>query len=141
MLTFEKVMILKSLEIFSRTPEEQLVDLAGALARVQLPAGHRLIERGTVGTTMYVVVRGRLRVHVGEEPIAEIGAREVVGEMGALDGSPRSTDVTTLEECDLFELDGEVLFDLMSEHVEIARGVIEVLCDRLRRQLSSQTGR
>jgi CRP-like cAMP-binding protein len=132
MLTFEKVMILRSLEIFSRTPEEQLIEVAAALKLLQLPAETPLIARGTVGSTMFIVIRGTLRVHVGEQDIAVIGARETVGEMGALDGEPRSSDVTTREACDLFELDGDILFDMMSEHVEIARGIIQVLCGRLR---------
>lgn len=134
MLTFEKVMILRSLEIFSRTPEEQLVELAGSLKTLRISAGHRLIERGTVGTTMFILIRGALRVHIGEQEIARISERETVGEMAALDGEPRSTDVSALEDCELFELDGEVLFDMMSEHVEIARGIIQVLCGRLRKR-------
>jgi CRP-like cAMP-binding protein len=134
MLTFEKVMILRSLEIFSRTPEEQLVDLAASLKTMSIPAGTRLIECGTVGSTMFILIRGRLRVHLGEQEIATIEERETVGEMGALDGEPRSSDVTALEDCELFELDGDVLFDMMSEHVEIARGIIQVLCGRLRKR-------
>ena len=61
-----------------------------------------------------------------------MGAREVFGEMALLDAEPRSASVTADEETLLLCLDQEDFFELMEDHSAIARGIIQVLSQRLR---------
>jgi len=136
MLTLEKVIVLKSVEIFRALPEEHLVELAGILHAREVHAGETIIREGELGTSLFVIVDGRVRVHRHEKEIAVLGSREVFGELAALDPEPRSASITALDDTFLFELDGDALYELMADHVEAVRAIIKVLCRRLRSELS-----
>ena len=140
MLTIEKVIVLKSVTIFHELPEEHLVDLARILRQREVRAGELIIKEGDEGKSLFVIVEGRVRVHRGEREIAELVSRDVFGELSALDQEPRSASITALEDTTLFELDGEALYDLMADRVEAARGIIRVLCRRLRSGASEAFG-
>lgn len=134
LLTLEKVVILKSVSIFSDTPEELLAEVASILGEVEVGANETIIEKGEIGRSMYIIVDGSVRVHDGDRTIAELGPRDIFGELAALDPEPRSASVTSLAEARLFRLDQHALYELMAEHTEVAYSIIRILCRRLRAQ-------
>jgi CRP-like cAMP-binding protein len=133
MLTIEKVITLKSVSFFSEVPEDSLVEVAAVLEEVECAAGSTIFKQGDLGTSLYVIVTGKVRIHLAERDLVTLGERQVFGELAALDPEPRSADATALEDCLLFRLDRDSLYELMSEHLEVAQGVIRVLCQRLRK--------
>lgn len=137
LLTIEKVIILKSVDIFSQTPEEDLVDVASIIEEVEVKAGKPIFEKGDIGSSMYIIVRGRMRVHDGDKEIAILEERTVFGELAALDPEPRTATITAIEDTLLFCLDEGPLYDLMAEHIEVVRGIIRVLVRRMRAMLKS----
>jgi CRP/FNR family transcriptional regulator, cyclic AMP receptor protein len=134
MLTIEKVIILKSVSIFSQVPENTLVEVAQAVVEREYPAQTTIFQQGDIGTSLYVIVSGRVKIHQGDQVITELGERQVFGELAALDPEPRSAAATTVEETLVFELDRDALYELLAEHVDVAQGVIRVLCQRLRQK-------
>lgn len=138
LLTIERVIILKSVGIFSEVPEEDLVEVASIVEEVEVEAGKEIIKKGDIGTSMYIIVKGRAKVHDGEKVIAELPERTVFGELAALDPEPRSASVSALVDCELFKLEEGPLYDLMAEHVEVVRGIIRVLCRRMRNMLQQK---
>lgn len=136
LLTIEKVLILKSVPIFASVPEGQLVDLATIAETVEFDAGEIIMNQGDLGTSMYIVVDGRVRIFEGDKDLAEHGTRAVFGELAALDPEPRVASVQALEDCTLLRLDGESLYDLMSGNKEVTRGIVHVLCDYTRQNLA-----
>jgi CRP-like cAMP-binding protein len=135
LLTIEKVIILKSVSIFAETPEEILADVALSLDEVTFQPGEPIIQKGDIGQSMFVIVEGKIRVHDGDKTIAFLGNRDIFGEMAALDPEPRSATVTAEEETHLFKLRHDVLYELMADHIDVARGIIRVLCQRLRKMV------
>ncbi len=131
---FERVILLKTVDLFHETPDPVLSHIAQALEEVHASVGERIIEKGETGSCLYIIVEGRVRVHDGEHQLSELHARDVVGEMALLDPEPRSASVTALEETTLLKLDREVFYDLMIDNIEIARGAITTLCRRIRKQ-------
>lgn len=136
LLTIEKVLILKSVPIFSSVPEGQLVDLATIAETVEYDSGEIIMNQGDLGTSMYIVVDGRVRIFEGEKELAIGGTRAVFGELAALDPEPRAASVQAIEDCTLLRLDGESLYDLMSGNKEVTRGIVHVLCDYTRQNLA-----
>lgn len=136
LLTIEKVLILKSVPIFSSVPEGQLVDLATIAETVEYEAGEIIMKKGDLGTSMYIVVDGKVRIFEGDKVLAEVGTRSVFGELAALDPEPRAASVEAIEDCTLLRLDGEPLYDLMSGNKEVTRGIVQVLCDYTRQNLA-----
>ena len=84
---------------------------------------------------MYVIVSGKVRVHDGPRTIAELGERQVFGEMALLDREPRSASVTALEDTQLFRIEAEPFFELIDDRPEVARGIIRVLTGYVRARM------
>jgi predicted acylesterase/phospholipase RssA/CRP-like cAMP-binding protein len=88
---------------------DALIALAGALVSQELAPGATLFRAGEVGSSLYLVVSGRLNVLLESEPgirrsIAEAGAGGCVGEMAVLTGGRRTASVEALEPTRVLEL-------------------------------------
>jgi ATP:ADP antiporter, AAA family len=132
LLTIEKVMILKSVALFADLPESMLADVAGALAEAEVRAGGRIVEQGTVGTAMYIIVSGAVSLTTGGKELASLGPRQVFGELAALDPSPRTATATATADTHLFRIEADVLYELMSDSTDFTRALVAALCRRLR---------
>ena len=132
LLTIERVIILKSAEVFASMPDYVLAFIASIVEEVDVPKGETFIEQGDIGNCMYLIVDGAVLVHDGERKITDLGKDQTVGELAVLDPEPRSASVTATEDTQLFRLEKEALDEVMADQPEIARGVIRVLCQRLR---------
>ena len=96
--------------------------------------GHRLIEDGDRGDTLFIIVSGRLRAFGSGERDREItygsyGPGEYLGEM-SLDGGPRSASVEALEACECVVVSSQTLLRHIAEHPEFA---LELLAKVIRR--------
>ena len=130
--TVEKVLILKSVEIFSGIAEQQLLDLASMLEERSFAPGQAIFRQGEEGDSMYIIARGQVRIHIGEHELRIMGEHEVFGEMAALDPAPRSASVTALEETQTFRITGANIVELIDQHPPVARAIIRVQCRRQR---------
>ena len=59
-------------------------------------------------------------------------SRSLVGEIGALDGRPRTATAICLTACELVSLSRAQLFDRIEKNPPLARAMIDLLCARLR---------
>ncbi len=130
--TVEKVLFLKSVDLFSQIPGEDLAQLALITGEESRENGEEIFGEGEVGDALYIVLDGAVRVHRGEKTIAELGLRECFGEMAILDAAPRSATVTAVGEVALLKISREDFQDIMAEKHAIAVGIIKVLTRRLR---------
>lgn len=130
--TVEKVLFLKSVDLFSQTRGEELAQIALIATQEVREAGEEIFGEGEAGDALYLVLDGKVRVHRQERVIAELGERECIGEMALLDAEPRSASVTAIVPTGLLKLSREDFQELMAEKPEIALGIIKVLSRRLR---------
>jgi HEAT repeat protein len=136
MLTIERVITLKAVDMFSRASEEVLTEVAGILEEVEVRAGDVVFEKGAYGDSMYIIVAGRVRVHDGDRTIGELGPRDIFGDLALLDPEPRVASISALSDSSLLRLDRLAFAELMAGNIEIVRGVLHVLCERLRREVA-----
>ena len=136
LLTIEKVLILKSVPIFASVPEAELVDLATIVESEDFSEGEVIIREGDLGTSMYIVASGKVRLFTHNTELGTLGNRAVFGELAALDPESRAASIEALEDCTLLRLEGESLYELMSSNREVTRGIIRVLCDYTRKNLA-----
>jgi AAA family ATP:ADP antiporter len=132
MLTIEKVILLKGVHMFMEASDEIVADVASIVEEVEVPRGAVVIEKGDPGDSMYVIVEGKVRVYDGERTIVELGPRDIFGELALLDPEPRFASVAAEIDTRLLRLDREAFLELMEGNIEIVRGVLHVLCERLR---------
>ena len=130
--TIEKVILLKSVEFFTGTPDSVLAQVAELIEEVSVAAGDVIIARGDAGDSMYVVAQGLLRVHVDDVTLAWILETDVVGELALLDGAPRSASVTAVQDGLLLRLGREAYHELLEDHADIGRRTLQLMAQRLR---------
>src|SRR3954469_9392119 len=132
MLLIEKVLVLKSSEIFQNTVESDLIELAAILEEVYLEEGRLIFSKGDIGTSMYFIYSGSINIHDGEHVLAVLGESEVVGELSILDSETRSASATTSNDCVLLKLDQEPFYEIMMNNADVLKGILKTLCKRLR---------
>ncbi|RDC62313.1 Crp/Fnr family transcriptional regulator [Adhaeribacter pallidiroseus] len=132
MLLIEKVLTLRSSEIFQNTPEAELVELAGVLEELYLNTNETLFQKGDVGESMYFIYKGKIRVHDGNLTLAVLEENEILGELSVLDADTRSASATALEETILLKLEQEPFYDIMLANAEVLKGILKTLGRRLR---------
>ncbi len=134
LLAIEKVMALKTTSIFKETMEDILVDIASILQEVQVKEGHCIFEKNDLGTCMYIIYEGLVKVHDGEFTFAELKTRDFFGELSLLDTEPRSASVTAISDSLLLRLDQHAFYEIMADRTEVTREIMKILCRRLRFQ-------
>jgi len=140
MQTIEKVIALKAVQMFAETSEDVLADIAALLEEVEFQKGGVILEKGKAGDSMYIIIEGRVRVYDEERTIVHLGERDIFGELALLDPEPRFASIAADQDTRLFRLDREAFLELMSGNIEIVRGILHVLCERLRRSVSETGG-
>ena len=130
--TVEKVLFLKSIDLFSQIPGEDLAQVGLISTEEGRDQGDLIFSEGEAGDALYLVISGQVRVHRDDRVIAELGERECFGEMALLDAAPRSATVTALSDVSLLKITREDFQEIMAEKPEIAMGIIKVLTRRLR---------
>jgi len=134
MLTIEKVALLRAIDIFAGTPDFVLAAVANIAEEIDLDTNASLIEEGTLGDCMYIVVEGEARVHSHGQTIITLGPGQSVGELAVLDPEPRSASVSAIGPTRLFKIAKAPFDEAMADRPEIAQGVIRALCQRVRAQ-------
>jgi len=132
LLLIEKVLLLKSLNLFKETPENILADLAPLMKEMQYEQGTEIFKEGETGDCMYIIQQGNIKIHKGNTTLAILKEKEVFGELSLLDADTRSASATADTDCILYKIDQEPFYELMDESHEVAKGFIKILCQRLR---------
>lgn len=134
LLLIEKVLLLKSLSLFSETPETVLAEVAEILEEVDVQKDENLFNDGDEANCMYIIFRGQIRIHKGTHTLATLKENDFFGELSLLDTETRSASATANTEAFLLKLDQEPFYEIMESRIEVAKGIIKTLCKRLREQ-------
>lgn len=132
-----KALALKNTPLFASLSADDILPVAGLCSEVNLDVGEVLFYEGELGDSMYVVIHGSVRVERDGHVIATLAAPECVGEMAALDWSPRSATVIAELPTKLIRLDRQDLLDLLLDHPQLAENLALVLVERIRNTASS----
>lgn len=128
----ERVIILKTVNVFARTPADILAELAELLEETSVDAGMVIFNKGEPGDSLYLIVSGTVQVRDGGLVLHQMGEREVFGEMALLDNEPRSATIVATEPTHLLRLEQQSFYDLLMDRPEIATGIIRVLTGYIR---------
>jgi CRP/FNR family transcriptional regulator, cyclic AMP receptor protein len=137
-MTADVTAILRGTSLLGSVPEEDLKAAAAASRLRSFRRGQVVFTRSDPGDTVIVVVSGQVKVTVrsadgGELTLAIIHPGGVLGELGVVDGGPRSADAETLEECQLLLIPRDVIRDICARVPSAARALTNSIADTLRR--------
>jgi CRP-like cAMP-binding protein len=130
--TLERVLFLKTAELFSQLPGEELAPMAVLATEEQYAAGTDVLRQGEIGDALYLIVEGRVRMHRRGRVLATLGPHDSFGEMEVLDPAPRFATVTAETDVTLLKLAEADVRDLLQQKHELALSIIQVLTRRLR---------
>lgn len=117
------------------TYKEQMAVLAIAQTR-SWDAGRVIVEEGTVGEQLFILVRGRVAIETEGMVLAELRPGAHFGEMGLVEHAPRSATVRALESTSAVVLGRTELLSLMRREpvlaVKLLWSLVQALSERLR---------
>jgi CRP-like cAMP-binding protein len=116
---------------------DELTVLARQAGNRRLVRGDILFNEGEEPDALYVVLRGRVAIanksfDGRESVVALMEPGDLFGEMGMLDGRPRSAEGRALEPSEVLVLEYGPVRTLLEQHPELLWGVVRMLADRLR---------
>ncbi|MCT7961175.1 cyclic nucleotide-binding domain-containing protein [Laspinema sp. D1] len=128
----DRLLFVRAVPIFKELRDDFLVRLASVMDELSFPAKHTIFTEGQEGRSLYIVVSGKVRVHIGNRDLAKLEQGTCFGEMSLFDAEPRSASVTTLESCECLVLTQQQLYDAIDETPGIAINIIRLLSRRIR---------
>ena len=135
--TEEKANFLANVELFKHLNPETLRKLASRVHMVSLPAGH-VIRENEPTDGLYIIKSGMAQVTKSagggdlEVDLATLVQGESFGEIGLIDGLPRSANVTAIEPLTCYYLPRPVFLTAVAENPEIALGLLPAMAAMVR---------
>ncbi|MCK4388990.1 MAG: Crp/Fnr family transcriptional regulator [Desulfobacterales bacterium] len=129
---------LKQVPLFRSLNQEDGERLAALLRRQSLKKGEVLFRKGSEGTSLYVIVRGVIKIvlpsRMGDEVILAVFSEgDFFGEMSILDGMPRSADAVALEPAEVFVLNRSDFLSFLKNNEHAIESILYSLSMRLRK--------
>ncbi|TVP63245.1 MAG: cyclic nucleotide-binding domain-containing protein [Leptolyngbya sp. LCM1.Bin17] len=128
----DRLLFIRNVPIFKELRDDFLVRLASVMDEVLFEANYTIITEGHEGRSMYIVVSGRVSVHIQGQQVAQLTQDDCFGEMSVFDAEPRSASVTTITPCECLVLTQQQLYDAIDETPGIAVNIIRLLSRRIR---------
>lgn len=116
-----RIRLLLGCDLFAAVPEGAVDQLAGAAEEIDVPAGAAVVAEGEAADAFYVVMAGRLEVTArGDRDddvhhLATLGKGDYFGEIGLIEGIPRTATVVAAEPTHLLRCDGQAFLDALTE--------------------------
>jgi len=138
----QNIELLRGIALFADLPEPELEHLAAKCRWLDYDAGRQIIDHLDETTDCFLIASGSVRVTVNsasgkEITFRDIGAGEVVGELSALDGRPRSASVVALTPARIARLTSQNLWNALQRNPDSAAVLIRGLT-ALVRQMSDR---
>jgi CRP-like cAMP-binding protein len=100
-----------------------------------------IIKEGTLSDCAYIIESGSVEVskkqpNEEKQIIAILSENDIFGEMGLIDGLPRSATVVALEDCSITIMTQETFNHLAQHNPQALMPILKVLAKRLRSTLS-----
>ena len=123
--------------LFRHVDAEQVKNLISNAIEQIFPAECAILHEGEAGTTVFIIVSGRVRIveSVPDGPadmfLGELGPGEIFGEIGFLRNAPRSATVVTLERTRCLVLPQKEFLETLESSPALCMAMLRLLAGRL----------
>ena len=128
----DRVSILKKVDLFSDIPDLILEEISIKLIEISLKKEEIVFRKGDLGESMYIIIHGSVRVHVGDHVLTRMKKGKVFGEYALFDSETRSASITSEEPTQLFKLKRDDFKDLLASNIDVLKGVLKLVLKRIR---------
>lgn len=131
------LVVLRNVPLFSGLDESELQRLSQVAMRRRAGRNEQVVRAGEDAESLIVLLTGRAKVTNFDEEgreiiLAWLGPGEFFGEMGLIDGSPRSASVVAVEPCELLTIGKNEFQRCMQDNFQVAQKLMQILVRRLR---------
>ena len=131
------LVLLRTIPLFCGVRDPQLEHIAGVANHRKVTRGTVIVRSGDPTDSLYILINGSARVLNSDEDGREVilsilGPGDFFGEMGLIDGSPRSADVVAAESCEMLVISKADFKRCLQENFEVALNIMKRLVERLR---------
>lgn len=127
-------LILSQQPLFKCLSDQQLDSLLPRGRVVHFGRGEKVIQQGDNGDSMFILVNGEASVVVDrsglQAHVATLGSGDCFGEMSLLTGERRSATVLANTDCEVVEINKEILSSSLKENPELLTKLSELLARR-----------
>jgi len=134
MAPVSKEKALKSIWLFSECSARELKSIASAADEVVVPSDRVLVEEGTIGRELYLIVSGTASVRRKGRLVASLTSGQHFGELALLDRRPRNATVTSSSEMTLLVLGQRQFNGLLETIPPLSRKLLAAMAGRVREQ-------
>ena len=128
----EKVIFLKSLDIFKHATIEELGGVAALTEEVHFEPGETIFREGEPVDAIYLVLKGRVAVEGNGQVVREVGEKQALGTVAALDRNPAIHTVKAIDAVYALKLNAQDFDDILSLDFELVRAIFRALCRMIR---------
>ena len=125
---------LQEVPLFVPLGEEELAKLAKASTTRVFAPGEAIVRRGQEGNSMFVIVRGGVKVQIPEndyqKTINHLRANDFFGEMSLLTGQPRTATVIAEEETEVIQIKKTALRPLFEANPNLMKAICDIIEER-----------
>ena len=111
----EKYNFLNNISIFESLDKISKYNVAQKLKKKEFPSNTKIIKRGEVGDTLYIIKEGIVSCKIGVKEIRKLSNNEVFGQNAILVEEKRGADIITLQKCICYEISKNDLKEALSE--------------------------
>jgi CRP/FNR family transcriptional regulator, cyclic AMP receptor protein len=124
--------LLSGCPLFGGVSPGDLAAISERAIEVDFPVDHVIARQGEIGTGLFVIIEGTVRVVRDGEELARLGAGDFFGEMSVIDGLPRVAQVVTTEPTRCLALASWEFERVVLDHPSIGLAILRGLSARLR---------
>lgn len=139
-----KIEVLKQMPLFHHLSYKEIIRVLNVTEVREFQPGEEIIKEGAPGEEMFIVLRGKIRLHKNGAYITNLGSGAHMGEMALVDRGPRSVSATAEERSRVLTLRRREFYQIIrkdpSLSVKLLWSFVQVLADRLRKTTEDLSG-
>ncbi len=140
-----KVDVLRRMPLFRHLVYKEILRLLNVTSVREYAPGEEIIKEGTPGDEMYVLLKGKIRLHKNNAFITHLDPGAHLGEMALVDRRhPRSASATAEERSRVLIITRKDFYEIIRKEPQLSTKLlwafVQVLADRLRKTTADLSG-
>jgi serine/threonine protein phosphatase PrpC len=140
-----KVDVLRKMPLFRHLIYKEILRVLNVTQVREYAPGEEILKEGTTGDEMFVLLRGKIRLHKNDAFITHLEPGSHIGEMALIDRrQPRSASATAEERSRVLSLSRKDFYEIIRKEPQLSTKLLwaftQVLADRLRKTTAELSG-
>jgi serine/threonine protein phosphatase PrpC len=140
-----KVDVLRKMPLFRHLIYKEILRLLNVTTVREYAPGEEIIKEGTPGDEMYILLKGKIRLHKNDAFITHLEPGSHIGEMALIDRrQPRSASATAEERSRVLLLSRRDFYEIIRKEPQLSTKLLwsftQVLAERLRKTTAELSG-